>query len=374
MKIGKTINELAAYLTDIQNNARDFVVPTQRLRVTLDDIVTETETRKAQPVLSFENGDEHRFTPNSWSHRQLATYADIPQQYYDRIRQENPELFVDMANHGLRRQVEAAAPGKTESRMVRTYRGQVRALVSDRYRRLDSIDLLEAVAPIIVDSGMQVLSSEVTDQRMYLQLATPKLQGEVKKGDVVQHGLVISSSDVGAGSVRVEPMIYRLVCTNGMISSAAIKKFHLGRAQGEDDVYELLTDDTMKLTDQAFWAQVSDVVKASLMPKRFEAELDKLRVAANEPIRNFDLPRVVELAAKHVGVAGEKVRQFVVAYLANGADGAGLTRWGLANAFTAVANTDLVGYDEAVELERVGAKIIDLSASVWKNIAATPAA
>ena len=364
MKTGKTLGELAAQLQDLQENARDFIVPTHQLKAALSPDMNTA-------FLTFKNGEaEEEFQLNNWSHRQLAGYADIPQSYYERIRRENPNLFIENVDHGLYQQANSAKPGATEKRMLRTFRGSIRALVSDRYRRLDSADLLEAVAPVVLDSGMQVVSSELTEQRMYLQLTSPRLQGEVKKGDVVQHGLVISSSDVGAGSIRVEPMIYRLVCTNGMISSAAIKKFHLGRAQGEDAVFELLSDDTINLTDQAFWAQVHDVVAASLKPAQFEKELDKLRIAANEPIKNFDLPKVVELSAKHVGVQSEKVRQMVLANLANGADGAGLTKWGLANAYTAVANTDLVDYDAAIDLERAGSQIINMPAGAWRTISA----
>lgn len=355
MREGKSITELAQQLQDLRENARDFIVPTKSLAMVVSPI-------DGLLKLEFTNGKAERFAPNSWSHRQVATYTGVPQAYYDRLKAENPGLLASNVNHGL-------AMHKDERRLVRTYRDGVRAMVSDRYRRLDSVDLLETVAPILIESGMQVLSSELTDMRMYLQVTTPRLKADVKVGDTVQYGLVVSSSDVGAGSVRVEPLLYRLVCTNGMITSAAIRKFHIGKAAGEgDDPYELYSDATRSLTDQAFWAQVRDVVLASLNPAHFEKQVDKLRLAAGQAITNFDLPQVVELAARHVGVSGDKVKQSVVAYLANGADGAGLTRWGLANAFTAAANADHVSYDDSVDLERVGAQIIDLPKSAWNAI------
>jgi hypothetical protein len=159
-----------------------------------------------------------------------------------------------------------------------------------------------------------------------------------------------------------------------MIASTAIRKFHVGRNQAEDDTYELLTDSTKDLTDAAFWAQVKDVVAASMQPERFNAEVDRLRIAANEPILNFDVPRVIELASKAVGVTNEGVKKSMVAYLANGADGAGLTRWGLANAFTHAAGMNDVNYDDSMDLQRAGAKVIELNANQWKHIAADPSA
>jgi hypothetical protein len=368
MRTGKTLVELAQILLDIQENSRDFAVPTSRLEVKNHELAGADGKSYLEPMLSFVNGEEHAFELNPWSTRQLATYADVPTSYFERIKRENLELFNDIANHGLQRKVQTATPGKLEARMVRTHKGKVRAFVSDRYRRLDNYDLLETIAPVILDSDMQIVSSELTDQRMYMQMTTPKLQSEVKKGDIVQHGLVISSSDVGAGSVRVEPMIYRLVCTNGMISSTAVRKFHIGKSQGEEEVYELLTDDTKAITDQAFWAQVRDIVASSLQPTRFEKEVAKLRAAAEDKITNFDIPAVVELSMRHVSLTGEKIKHSIIANLANGADGAGMTRWGLANAFTAVANTGLVDYDSAIDFERAGSKIIDMPQSAWKKI------
>ena len=229
--------------------------------------------------------------------------------------------------------------------------------------------MLETALPVMIEKGMEVVSSEITDTRLFLKALSPKLTAEVKKGDVVQYGLVVSTSDVGAGSVRVEPLIYRLACLNGMISSTAIRKFHIGKNNAEEDIRELLSDNTKNLTDAAFWAQVRDVILGSMKSENFEAEVDKLRVAANEEIKNFDLPRVVELTMRATSVGGENKKNSILAALANGNQGAGLTKWGLINSFTAAAKSDSISYEESIELERAGGAILELPQSAWKNIA-----
>ena len=78
---------------------------------------------------------------------------------------------------------------------------------------------------------------------------------------------------------------------------------------------------------------------------------------------------MVELAASHVGVTNEKSKQSMLAYLANGADGAGLTKWGLANAFTFAAQSEDIDYDTATDLERAGSTIIELAPRDWSRIA-----
>lgn len=358
--------ELAQELTRIKDAAKDYVVPTEKLEAKV------TEGDKPQVTLGFQNGSEKAFTLNNWSGGQLAQYTDIPKAYFDRVAQENPALMAENINHGLRKaSTIAKKENREESRMLRTVDGRVRGLLSSRYRILDAHDALEAVFPVLADKGMQIMSSEITEQRMFIKAISPKLESEVKKGDVVQYGLTISTSDVGAGSVRVEPLIYRLICLNGMISNTAIRKYHVGKNQAENDIRELLSDKTKEISDTAFWMQVRDIVLASMKPENFEREIDRLRVAADMPIKNFDLPRVVELTMKHVGLTGEGKKNSILAALASGNEGAGLTQWGLINSFTRAAQDDAFSYEESIELERAAGSILELPRASWNVIAAT---
>ncbi len=358
MKQGKSLTELATELENIKSNAKDFLVPTSKLTMTED-----TRVR-------FQNGKEHSFEPSEYAHGQIATYSGIPKTYYDKLKKEDTELLAKNVNHGFDMEaVQLSRNGKPETRMIRTYGDKVRAVLSSSYRRLDSYDMAQTVLPVLVDQKFEVVSSEITDTRLYIKALTPKVTAEIKKGDVVQYGLVISNSDVGAGSVRVEPMTLRLVCLNGMISNTAMRKFHVGKNQAGDDIQELLSEKTIALSDQAFWAQVRDLVIASMKPEMFEREVNRLREASNVQIKNFDLPEVVEMSMKQIGVQGEGVKNNIIQYLANGADGAGLTKWGLANGFTYAAQAKEIGYDQSIELERAGSKIIDLDPKQWNRIA-----
>lgn len=373
MKTGKSLVELAQSLQHIKDTAKDFVVPTERLRAEV--VANEDATASKRLQLAFENGKKHAFNLNSWSGAQLASYTDIPKAYFDRIAAENPELAADNVNHGLDRvAAQAKREGKPEARMLRTVDGRVRGLLSSRYRILDSYDMLETVLPVAQEHGLQVVSSEITDRRLFVKLLSPRLQTEVKKGDAVQYGLTISTSDVGAGAVRVEPLIYRLVCLNGMISNTAVRKFHVGKNQSEFDVQELLSDRTKEVSDAAFWLQIRDIVIASLKPENFEREVNRLRQAAEMPIKNFDLPEVVELTMKATGITGEGKKNSIIAALASGNEGAGLTQWGLINAFTRAAQDDAIDYEASIEMERAAGQILELSRKDWNRIADSVAA
>lgn len=154
-----------------------------------------------------------------------------------------------------------------------------------------------------------------------------------------------------------------------MIANTAIRKFHVGKSQAEDDIRELLSDKTKELTDAAFLAQVRDVVLSSMQPEQFEKQVDRIRLAAGQPIKNFDLNEVVELTMKRVGVTGENKKNSILAALASGNQGAGLTRWGLVNSFTYAAQADDVDYEESIEMERAAGQILELPATDWRRIA-----
>ncbi len=358
MKKGRTLTELAQELERQRTASKDYAVPIQQLAM------------NEEGKIEFTNGARHEFMPTAWADQQIAVYSDIPKNYYDKLKIENPRLLAKNVNHSFDRySVDSAKTGKQEARMLRTLDNRVRGFLSSRYRRLDCFDLLETVFPVMQDHGLSVESSEITDRRMYVKAVSPRLMTEVKPGDVVQYGIVISSSDVGSGSVRVEPMIHRLVCSNGMIGTSAINTRHLGRNQAGDDVRELLTDETKALSDSAYWAEVRDVVIASMKSEMFEREVDKLRIAANEQIKNPDPLRVVELTMRATGIIGDANRNSIVSALASGNEGAGFTRYGLINSFTRAAQRDEVSYDDSIALERAAGMILELPRTAWSKIA-----
>mgnify|MGYP006914989893 CR=1 FL=1 len=98
---------------------------------------------------------------------------------------------------------------KPSSYMVRSMdygAGQVaRALLSERYRRIDNMEIATAVLPLFAGSDQyEVMSCEVTENRLYLKVVNHRLEMEVRRGDIVQAGVMISNSEVGLGAVSIQ--------------------------------------------------------------------------------------------------------------------------------------------------------------------------
>jgi hypothetical protein len=356
MRQGKTLMELAQEVTRIQKSAVDFRLPTAALTM------TDTNT------IAF--GDEkignHEFALNDWSHQQMSGHVEVPKGYYDRLRQQNPALLAQNVNHGLRHKVENK---DKQGRLIRVLDGKVRGYLSTSYKVMDSHDILEAVLPTLMDNDFEVVSSEVTEKRMYLKTTSPKIQGEVIKGDVVQYGVMVSTSDVGAGLLNIEPYINTLACTNGMVMSTTFKKAHLGRNTFTGYIEQIMSENTRDLNSKAFFATLSDYLKSTMRPEIFQQQIELMKTAAGRKIETTDLEQVIEMSMKAVGQTGENLKKSLLFQLATGNEGKGLTQYGLANTFTAVAKDETLSYDQSTELERAGGLILELNQTQWKRIA-----
>jgi hypothetical protein len=194
------------------------------------------------------------------------------------MREDQPAL--------LDRNVNTWLQSEEERRMLRTLDGQVRAVLSDRYRRLDNFDLAESVLPILQQlPEVRFESVELTETKMYLKCITPRLKYEMAPGDVVQAGVVISNSEVGQGTLSVQPLLFRLVCSNGLIAAdRSLRKTHVGRALGgEDERIQVYQDDTLRADDKAFFLKVRDVVQAAVSEATFRQTAQKMQKTLAHP-------------------------------------------------------------------------------------------
>ncbi len=349
MKAGRSLSELSAELERQAKTKKDYVADTRALTLRADQgVITLQGVNGGMPL-------------RKTAHEQLGSALSIPKAYYDRMLFDAPDLLAQNANHWLKSQ--------PQKRLVRTLDGGVRAILSDRYRPLDNLDLAEAVLPKLSQLEGRVLSGEVTESRFYLKASTPRLTGEVKKGDVVEAGLVISNSEIGEGALRVEELIYRLVCLNGSIHAQAVRQTHAGRRSGYSDTdllegaREHFRDETRAADDKALFLKVQDAVEVTLSQERFDNRLLVLQGASERKIEG-DPVKVVEVTAKRFGL-GDAERGSVLKHFI---DGGSLTAWGLANAMTR-ASQDVDSYELATSMEAAGGLITELTANDFKALA-----
>jgi len=351
MKQGRTLEQLAAELMRRNEVKKDYLVDTQLM--TMDADANNT-------MLSIRNdrtGETLILNVNEIAHNQIGTNLGIPAKYYDKMRADNPELLAQNVNSWFQK--------TPKTRMVRTLDGTARAFLSDKYRRIDNLEIAEAVLPIIADMpDARVESCEVTDERLYLKVVNPRLTTEVVPGDIVQSGIMITNSEVGLGSVTIQPLVYRLVCTNGMvINDARTRKYHVGRGNEANEDFTVYSNETLLVDDMALRLKIQDTVRSVVDKTRFEKVVDLMRQAQGVKITTANIPAMIELGATEFGYTKQE-GEGILDYLIRGGD---LSLYGYANATTRFAQ-DVHSYDRSTALESVGYSIMGMSPAQWNKL------
>ncbi len=351
MKQGRTLTQLAQELERQAASKKDFVADTRRLKI----VTTEVGTR-----LAVANGEVKHYDIKPHAHRQIADRVGIPAKYYERMLAQQPKLLADNVNTWF--------DANPERRLVRLLDDSARAFLSDKFQRIDHFDVVKVALPVLLNTkGVEVVSCEVTDSRLYIKWVNTAMTAEVKGrrvGDVIRAGGILGNSEVGMGSLFVKPFAEQLICLNGMIRDKdAFRRAHLGRAIEGDNVVQFLTDETKKAEDYAILLKVRDVINAAMDEVAFRKWVDDMQNATEQKIEGNPVAAVQELANQLGLNDGEQ--NSILRHLIEGAD---LSRYGVMNAVTR-SSQDLDSYDRATDFEAFGGAVLDLPKSDWKRIA-----
>lgn len=350
MKTGKSLIELATEIERQKAAATDMIVDTRSLSFTEVGEVVVAEPAK---VVSPRPITSHAL-------RQIGDRVGIPAKYVDRLAAEAPSLLATNVNHWFQ--------NKPEKRMVRTLDGRVRAFLSDRYQRIDNHHVANVVLPILArTSGIDVVSTEITEQRLYIKAVTHAVRAEIQSrrvGDIVEAGVLISNSEIGSGSLQVLPFFHFLVCTNGLVRNKdGLRKYHVGAREVFEGDLAVLSDNTKRLEDAATLSKVGDVLRAALDQSKFNEAVAKMQGTVDQRITG-KVEKAVEVLGESFGFVSDE-SESVLKHLIEGGD---LSRYGLMNAVTRTAE-DLKSYDRATEFETFGGALRDLAANDWRAIA-----
>ena len=138
MKSGRSLKELAMELERQMLTKQDLVLPSSLLQCHTNE--------SGRLNLTVDVGSQTRigdgqYDVTSLARRQLADKLKIPFAYFERMREGQPDLLDRNVNTWLK--------SEGSKWMIRTLDDEVRAVLSDRYRRLDNFDLAEHVFPLL---------------------------------------------------------------------------------------------------------------------------------------------------------------------------------------------------------------------------------
>ncbi len=205
--------------------AQDYIAP---LGVNL-------KRNEHQPVITFDGSGDYlmmnmpdgSFSLHSNAVGQLADRMGVPQRYL-RTLAGGEEWERQLAATILNQHSDWTQRSRV---LVRAVGMQVRGVLSDSYRRLNSVQILTAFVEEAAGQGAVISDAYMNDTKVWAEtiLPEPIVIPTAKNGDVVIFaGARFSTSDYGDGAVDMRAFMLNGACLNGMVRESVMKQVHLG--------------------------------------------------------------------------------------------------------------------------------------------------
>ena len=373
----KSLEDMLYVITEQNKMKQDYIAPTNQLQFrTLQNI---GETAHSQIVMEANQGEPTKIlNVNQHCFDQIAQKAEIATPTARRLQQNYPREMDNLIN--------AIWQKENSKRMVRTFEnsnhtnsfnydnhtGTARAFLSDKFKTFDNSDLLESALPTLGESDAcwKIVNFANTDKKLYIRLKSEVIQSDAGVGDLMAHGIGISNSETGSGSVAVFGINWTLACTNGMQTENVTRKAHITSAR-DGDTWNVLTDETKQADNHSLKLQLRDIVSSYASRDAFDENIEKMRrakedtvdVPMNESVEN--LGKVLTLSKKETSNVLEGLLQTIgqSGYEQNQK----INRATLVNACTAVGNT--ADPDNVDFWQRLGGKVLNLGKTDWNRVA-----
>ena len=370
-----TLESLLETVRDQSARKQDYITPTDQLQV--ETAMGPDEINRTSVILEASGGAPTQvLVANSVAFDQMSTKAGIDVRTARRLQSDYP----DVLDHALNR-IHDQEP---RNAMLRTFdngynRGELRAVVSDKFKTFDNPDLLEAVLPTLIesDANWQIVNAQITDRRLYARFKSLAITGEGSAvGDLMAQGVVVGNSETGNGSVSVAQLVWTLACLNGMQTANKNRTAHLTSSRSDGDTWAMLTDESKRLDNAALSSKLRDVTAAYASREMFESVLEQFRNAAADVVANgmaAAQPAVEALGGilKLSKVETSSVLDGLMRTIQQpGYAGRPLSRATMVNAVTAAAHG--ADADSVSDWQSLGGKVLDLPANQWAAVASVP--
>lgn len=233
MQLVKTIERLQ----DEQYLKMDIVVKSRDINaVNLFDSKVEISLNDSESILHYSYSRNAK--------RQICEIMDMPIRYFDMIESRFKELLADSINTLIHYE--------NKNYLIRTIvddnKNVIRAVLSDRYKIINNLDVLEAVDSVLKDIDHNA-DVEIDEDYLYCKIdfeSNILTIGELE----ATPSLLVVNSEVGDGAFKIIPRVTINKDLSFSINNVAIRKTHLGATKTKGVVEEELCEDLKnKITD-----------------------------------------------------------------------------------------------------------------------------
>ena len=240
--------------------------------------------------------------------------------------------------------------------LVRNVEDETRGVLSSGFRRIDAKPMFAAaVETAVKEHGAVPVEATFGDLTASVKLVMPQVFEPIKNEPMLI-GLVLRSSDFGAGTYWLRSFIQRLWCTNNAISENMLKEVHLGTRLSRDQEF---SERTYRLDTATMASATRDMVGLAFSKENLLLRMKAIAEAAQEdPEFNAEdvikgllrKGKVQKGEAKEIGEAFSSAETRLLP--------AGATRYRLSQAIALIARD--IGADRKLELESLAGEVAGL--------------
>lgn len=252
---------------------KDRIVHSQAMRFAIDadTILMGTKDRKAKG--HFQEG-LHKHALN-----QICDRAGVPQTFLNRLleRPYGRELLIENLSTIYEKE-------ENHKFLVRSVNDEVRGVLSDSFRRMDSVPIIEAFAKTCHEIGAVPIEGIGGDLRWAVKAILPMVFQPSKKAgteEVIAFYAQLANSDFGNGALSLRIGMLRIVCTNYATLDEALRQVHLGKRLDENIEF---SQETYNLDTKTMVSAVKDLVKSVLGPGKINETVGLIGKALEERI------------------------------------------------------------------------------------------
>ena len=367
-----TLEKLLIRIKDTNARKQDFIAPTKELQfrtIELDD------QPQSEIIIEGNGGEPTRFLKgNDLCFDQIAQKNGLDVRTARRLQSEYSREYDLLTN--------AIWQKENSKRMIRTYddlnqgmnpSGTARAFLSDKFKTFDNSDLLESALPQLMDSDAcwKIVNCAITQKKMYIRLKSEIITGAgANVNDIMAHGIGLSNSETGAGSISAFGINWTLACLNGMQTQNITRKSHITSAR-DGDTWNILTDETKQADNHSLKLQLRDIVSSYASRDTFDENLEKMRLASEDTI-NVEASEAVENLGKVLTLSKKETSNVLDGLLktigqAGYENDKPVNRATFVNAVTRVGNTAKA--DDVDFWQKLGGQVLNMKKTDWNRVA-----
>jgi hypothetical protein len=367
-----TLEKLLIRIKDTNARKQDFIAPTKELQfrtIELDD------QPQSEIIIEGNGGEPTRFLKvNDLCFDQIAQKNGLDVRTARRLQSEYSREYDLLTN--------AIWQKENSKRMIRTYddlnqgmnpSGTARAFLSDKFKTFDNSDLLESALPQLMDSDAcwKIVNCAITQKKMYIRLKSEIITGAgANVNDIMAHGIGLSNSETGAGSISAFGINWTLACLNGMQTQNITRKSHITSAR-DGDTWNILTNETKEADNHSLKLQLRDIVSSYASRDTFDENLEKMRLASEDTI-NVEASEAVENLGKVLTLSKKETSNVLDGLLktigqAGYENDKPVNRATFVNAVTRVGNNAKA--DDVDFWQKLGGQVLNMKKTDWNRVA-----